>query len=71
MARTALTDVAIVLHPQDDVAISKKEIKAGKSREEIQKLENLPGFADFHVPPGRGNRLPGNLGVAYDELTSG
>ena len=53
------------------LAHTEKEIKAGKSREEIQKLENLPGFADFHVPPGRGNRLPGNLGVAYDELMSG
>jgi cyclase len=51
------------------LAYTEKEIKAGKSKEEIQKLENLPGFADFHVPPGRGNRLPGNLGVAYDELT--
>ena len=29
MASLALTDVAIVLHPQDDVAIAKKEIKAG------------------------------------------
>jgi glyoxylase-like metal-dependent hydrolase (beta-lactamase superfamily II) len=46
------------------------EIKAGKTKEEIQKLENLPGFPDFHVPPGRGNRLPLNLGVAYDELTA-
>jgi glyoxylase-like metal-dependent hydrolase (beta-lactamase superfamily II) len=46
------------------------EIKAGKSKEEILKLENLPGFPDFHVPPGRGNRLPLNLGVAYDELTA-
>ncbi len=45
------------------------EIKAGKSKEEIVKLENLAGFPDFHVPPGRGNRLPGNLAVAYDELT--
>jgi len=45
-------------------------IKAGKSKEEIQKLENMPGFPDFHVPPGKGNRLPGNLGVAYDELTA-
>lgn len=44
-------------------------IKAGKSKEEIMKLENLAGFPDFHVPPGRNNRLPGNLGVAYDELT--
>lgn len=46
------------------------EIKAGKSKEEIGKLENLAGFPDLHVPPGRGNRLPANLAVAYDELTS-
>ncbi|MBI2813548.1 MAG: MBL fold metallo-hydrolase [Opitutae bacterium] len=47
------------------------EIKAGKPKEEITKLENLAGFPDFHVPPGPGNRLPANLGVAYDELTAG
>jgi glyoxylase-like metal-dependent hydrolase (beta-lactamase superfamily II) len=47
------------------------EIKAGKPKAEIQKLENLPGFPDFHVPPGRSNRLSSNLGTAYDELTSG
>jgi len=52
------------------LAHTEGEIKAGKSKEEIQKLENFPGFPDFHVPPGRGNRLPANLGVAYDELTS-
>lgn len=46
------------------------EIKAGKPKEEVVKLENLAGFPDFHMPPGRGNRLPSNLGVAYDELTS-
>ena len=46
------------------------EIKAGKSKDEIMKLENLAGFPDLHVPPGRGNRLPSNLSVAYDELTS-
>jgi len=46
-----------------------KEIKAGKPKDEIVKLENFPGFADLHVPPGRGNRLGGNLGAAYDELT--
>jgi glyoxylase-like metal-dependent hydrolase (beta-lactamase superfamily II) len=45
------------------------EIKAGKPKEEVVKLENLAGFPDFHVPPGRGNRLPSNLAVAYDELT--
>lgn len=47
------------------------EIKAGKAREEVVKLENLPGFPDLHVPPGPGNRLGSNLGTAYDELTSG
>jgi glyoxylase-like metal-dependent hydrolase (beta-lactamase superfamily II) len=52
------------------LATTEAGIKAGKSKEEIQKLENMPGFADFHVPPGRGNRLPGNLATAYDELTA-
>lgn len=46
-----------------------KEIAAGKSKEEIVTLQNLPGFPDFHVE--RGSRLPSNLGVAYDELTAG
>ena len=44
-----------------------KEIAAGKSRDEIVALENLPGFPDYHQP--RPNRLGANLGVAYDELT--
>ncbi len=47
-----------------------KEIKAGKTKEEIVKLENFPGFPNLHVPPGPGNRLGGNLGAAYDELSS-
>ena len=46
-----------------------KEIKAGTPKAEIVKLGNFPGFPDLHVPPGRGNRLGGNLGAAYDELT--
>lgn len=45
-----------------------REIAAGKPREEIVTLENLPGFPDFHTPLP--NRLGNNLGVAYDELTS-
>ncbi|HEY0966151.1 MAG TPA: MBL fold metallo-hydrolase [Opitutaceae bacterium] len=45
-----------------------KEIKAGKTKEEIVVLQNLPGFTDFHVE--RGSRLPGNLGATYDELTT-
>ncbi|MEJ1973519.1 MAG: MBL fold metallo-hydrolase, partial [Lacunisphaera sp.] len=52
------------------LAYTEAGIKAGRSKAEIQKLENLPGFPDFHVPPGPANRLSGNLGVAYDELTS-
>ncbi len=44
-----------------------KEIAAGKSRDEIVALENLPDFPDYHQP--RPNRLGSNLGVAYDELT--
>jgi len=46
------------------------EIKAGKTKDEIGKLENFPGFPDLHVPPGPGNRLKSNLSVAYDELTN-
>jgi cyclase len=46
------------------------EIKAGKTRDEIVQLQNFPGFPDLHVPAGPGNRLPGNLGAAYDELTA-
>jgi len=45
-------------------------IKAGKSKDEIGRLENFPGFPDLHVPPGPGNRLKSNLNVAYDELTN-
>lgn len=41
-------------------------IKAGKTRDEITALDNLPGFPDFHVPPP--NRLPSILGTVYDEL---
>lgn len=47
------------------------EIKAGTTKEKIIELANLPGFSDLHLPPGPGNRFAGNLGVAYDELTSG
>lgn len=45
------------------------EIAAGKSKDEIIALDNLPGFPDFHQP--RPNRLGLNLSVAYDELTGG
>ena len=48
---------------------TEKKIKAGEPKEKIVGLDNLPGFADFHLPVGPANRLPANLGVAYDELT--
>ncbi len=41
-------------------------ITAGRTRDEITALDNLPGFPDFHVPPP--NRLPAILGTVYDEL---
>lgn len=44
-----------------------KKIAAGEPKEKIAALANLPGFPDFHTPLP--NRLGGNLGTAYDELT--
>jgi glyoxylase-like metal-dependent hydrolase (beta-lactamase superfamily II) len=43
-------------------------LDAGKTKEQIAALDNLPGFPDFHVPAP--NRLPGILGTVYDELVS-
>lgn len=48
---------------------TQKKIDAGEPKHAIVTLENLPGFADYHVAPGPQNRLPGNLSIAYDELT--
>ncbi len=45
---------------------TRRQIAAGKKREEIVTAQNLPGFDDYHDP--RSNRLPAGLGVAYDEL---
>jgi len=45
-----------------------KGIAAGRTKEQIAALDNLPGFPDFHVPAP--NRLPGILGTVYDELTA-
>jgi glyoxylase-like metal-dependent hydrolase (beta-lactamase superfamily II) len=49
-------------------------IAAGKTKEQIVAMDNMPGFPDFHVKPSttqpaQVNRFPGNLSVAYDELT--
>lgn len=48
---------------------TEKAIAAGQSRDELVRLGNMPGFDDFHVPPGRANRLPANLAAAFDELS--
>lgn len=45
-----------------------KKIQLGEPKEKVVALDNLPGFPDFHVAPGPQNRLPLNLGVAFDEL---
>jgi len=50
------------------LAYVEKAIAAGQSRDEIVRLENLPGFDDYHTPAP--NRLAANLAVAYDELTA-
>ena len=45
------------------------EVAAGKSKSEITKLANLPGFTDYHVPSP--NRLQGNLEAAFEEIAAG
>ncbi len=50
------------------VARVEKDVAAGKSRAEVVALDNLPGVPDFHSPVP--NRLSGNLGAVYDELTT-
>jgi len=52
------------------LSYTRKEIAAGKSKEEIMNLEMLPGFEEFKA---EGWRLPisRNLEAAYDELTEG
>ena len=44
-----------------------QQIAAGKSKDQIVTLDNLPGFPDYHAPLP--NRLGSNLSVTYDELT--
>jgi glyoxylase-like metal-dependent hydrolase (beta-lactamase superfamily II) len=45
-----------------------KAMAAGEPKEAIVRLENLPGFDDYHTPAP--NRLAGNLDAAYEELTA-
>ncbi|HEY4301419.1 MAG TPA: MBL fold metallo-hydrolase [Candidatus Didemnitutus sp.] len=54
--------VALVAHVE-------AAIKEGRTKDEIVRLANLPGFPD-HAADEKTSRLPGNLGAAYDELTS-
>jgi len=50
------------------VAHVEGEMKAGKTRDEIVRLGNLPGFPDYFADE-KTSRLPGNLGAVYDELS--
>lgn len=50
------------------LAHTQGEIAAGKTRDQIVTLENLPGFPEFHQKTP--NRLAADLGVAFDELTA-
>jgi glyoxylase-like metal-dependent hydrolase (beta-lactamase superfamily II) len=52
------------------VAYVETAIKDGRTKDEIVRLANLPGFPD-HAADEKTSRLPGDLGVTYDELTSG
>ena len=54
----------------DVIKVNKLKLQKLKLKDEITKLENFPGFPDLHVPAGPGNRLPGNLAAAHDELTA-
>lgn len=47
----------------------RKGLAAGQSKEEISKLESLPGFEGYHALPPR-LTLAYTLGVAYDELSA-
>jgi len=47
------------------LAYTQKKINAGEPKEKIAGLDKLPGFEDYD----QATRLPGNLSVAYDELT--
>ena len=50
--------------------LTRREMAAGRSRDEITGTESLPGFED-HVSPFALLSLSGVLGVAYDELSEG
>ena len=68
-----LVDRAVVMKFRDyfDAVLTytRRGIAEKKSREEITKLEALPGFESYLGAPPR-LTLAGVLGVAYDELTS-
>lgn len=66
-------DRAVLLRQRDyfDAVLTyaRKGIAEGKSKDEIAKLENLPGFEMYQSAPPR-LTLASNLSVAYEELTS-
>jgi cyclase len=45
-----------------------KGIAAGRTKEQIAALDDMPGFPDFHMPGT--HRLSGILGIVYDELAA-
>lgn len=45
---------------------TQKKIAAGEPKEKITALDKLPGYEDYE----QNTRLPGNLSVAYDELSA-
>jgi glyoxylase-like metal-dependent hydrolase (beta-lactamase superfamily II) len=45
-----------------------KGISAGRTKEQVAALDNVPGLPDFHVPAP--NRLSGILGTVFDELAA-
>jgi cyclase len=51
------------------VDIVQKAVKAKKSKEELAKTAEVPGFPD-HVSSGQVLTLPGILGSVYDEITA-
>jgi cyclase len=71
--QSVVVDRAILLRQRDyfDAILTyvRKGIAEGKSKDEITKLENLPGFETYQSSPPR-LTLASNLGVAYDELSA-
>lgn len=51
------------------VELVQKAVSEGRERSALDVPANMPGFPDFHVPEGKGNRFGSNFLFVYDELT--